>query len=290
MRKVLAVCGIANCVLGALCAGGIAVFGFSWLLASGALIFAGAGATLLFQTRKHRVTSSFPFPSVSHGRLPGLKRFTATPVGALFPATRGLGVLFAFAGAAFFCVGSAVLVAYAHPTLGPLMRPRTGRHGRGGNDVMYIVPTMSFLILLGLLCILIGAVLLVGRYGVVLTPDGVFVRAVGRRTWIPWDALTHVWTPTFPIAGRPPDQSLSQALALLADPPNAVVATGIARKLPLNRAKRRSKGGDAGISQPLLRAPVEFVAGHINQYAVNPALRPYLADKTSVISLAETSR
>jgi hypothetical protein len=225
----------------------------------GLLFFGGGGVVYLVLSRPPRGTTR----SLLHGTLPGAERHTASPVGIVFPASRGY--------AAFGCIGAAIFVVVGSVFLLIAMSAFADPPAIAGPAAIYFgvvgAVSVAFFGLVGV--ITLGPA--VGRRGgIALLPEGVYVRWAGSG-WVRWDDLSRS-----SVLGA---RHGGPQLALSGRSPGAVTLRGLQRWLrPINR---RLFSVDVAIPLQTLRVPPQTLVGALQHYRRNPSERARLSDPST---------
>ena len=209
----------------------------------GVLLFGVGGIAYVGITRSGSGTAEDASRDGTHyGSLPGLSRYTTAPGGLVFSQSTvatGFGLL----GSAAFVVAGCFLVMTSAPAA-----------------VLAGVLAVAFF---GL-TLVVSAKALLCRGGIVLVPDGVYLRTPAGNAWVRWEDLAQV--------------RAGDGVQFLATSPERMVLTGINRAL--QGVNRRRFGMDVAFPSQFLRSPAGVVVDTIAGALGDPVSRPALADPT----------
>lgn len=211
---------------------------------AGVLLFGVGGAVCLTVSRLAAREATAHPTGVRYGALPGLSAHTTASGGLVFAQSRAAAALAVVGSAAFVATGALMVLGGS----GSFMRPAAGALG-----VVFFGTTF-----------LVGIPALLGRGGIVLVPDGVYLRAPAGAAWIRWEDLAAV--------------RLADGVQFRATSPDAVRLTGLNRWL--HGINRRRFGMDVAYPSQLLRAPAGVVVERIQDLLDRPSARRDLGDPT----------
>jgi hypothetical protein len=207
----------------------------------GLIFFGGGGAVLFYMDRRTRAKEKPTASSPGRGTLPGAARHTSQPEGSVYLVDRKATVAALAAAVVFVVVGVLFLAA--------------------GGVVLMAVGALSVLVF-GLFGLLLLRTVLSSGNGVALLPEGVYFRSAAGTAWLPWDAVGRAWV--MMTSNQP-------SIALIAEPPEALVVTGL--NAWLRGMNQRRFGMDVAYSGRSLARPPEEVCAAIRRCAGDPAAR-----------------
>ncbi|SFO46012.1 hypothetical protein SAMN05216207_106215 [Pseudonocardia ammonioxydans] len=209
---------------------------------AGVALFGAGGVAyvVLTRDRSRPAERSGSSGGTRHGTLPGLNRYTAATGGLVFVQSTvavGAGLL----GSAGFVVAGLVMVTVPAPMV-----------ALGG------VLAVAFFGMTLVVC----ATALLRRIGIVLVPDGVYLRTPAGSAWVRWEDLARV--------------QVADGVRFVAASPERTVLTGLDRAL--HGINRRRFGMDVAFPGRFLRSSDDVVVETISGVLRDPASRPALAD------------
>jgi len=222
----------------------------------GLVFFGGGGAVYFGLSRPPRRTAR----SIMHGTLAGAERHTASPVGVVFPASRGYAAI-AFAGAGIFVAVGLVFLLIALSAFAD--SPAVA----GPAALFFGVIGAASVAFFGLVAVITLGPAVGRRGGIALLPEGVYVRWAGSG-WVRWDDIRRS-----SVLGA---RQGGPQLALSGRSPEAVTLRGLQRWLrPINRRLYRV---DVALPLRALRIPPQTLVGALQHYRRNPSARAQLTD------------
>lgn len=213
----------------------------------GVLIFGVGGgvhtAVTHLSERARTVRCGSP-AGIRYGALPGLSANTTAPGGLVFTQSRAVLALPIVGSAAFVAAGALML--------------------RESDSFMLLAVGTLGVAFFGTTLLVGLTALFGGRGGIVLVPDGVYLRAPAGAAWIRWENLAAV--------------RLADGVQFRATSPDTVRLTGPNRWL--HGLNRKYFGMDVAYPSQLLRAPAGVVVERIQGFLDRPAARRDLGDPT----------
>ncbi|GAA3766934.1 hypothetical protein [Salinactinospora qingdaonensis] len=245
------------------------------------VFFGGGGAvylSLTWQRTGRSSTRQGQTPPLEHGTLPGAEKYTAHPVGVIFPSKRRTGAITALGSAAFVLIGAALLTdtLASSPSAPP---------GEASGSLFAAVLGAVTIGVFGSFGTLGVASALRARGGIALLPEGIYLRAPAGRAWVRWDDLADVALRSDGTKATGPVGSYIKVRARSAD---AIVLTGPNRWL--HGINRGSYGMDMGYPCQFLRHAPEPVLAAIRRYRAAPSAREHLANPAVVDDLGDGGR